>query len=392
MINNDEKALSKTVETSESSIRIGIAITPEEKMEIYHFRYQTYIEEMSKHIEGSDYTNKLLHDDLDEWTILLYAKVGLEIIGTARINIGTLTQFPQQVVEILSLDTFKDFYTEHVNSKFAYLTKLMVTPAYRGSPALYLLMVKCYEICCHDQVKFGFGACNLYLLRLYEQMGFHRYTKNFFYPGYGLLAPIVLLADDIQHFRIIRSPFFRIARKIGVVDTQSVEWFHTKFIKHSPIINSQIVTEEELWTVLCERLSSLPTEVIAILHQLSITEAKIFLHCCGIYVQCDAGDILTNQGDVSYSHNILISGSLKSLTFHHPIKEYTLPGQHFGANGLTEHTKHTEDIVAINAAQILVLSGMAFQKFFHSHPNIAHKIVQSMISLTRSRSRNIKSH
>ena len=385
MINYDLQTTSCITGITDNSIKISIALTPAQKREIYHFRYRIYVEEMSKHIEKVDYANKLLYEALDEWGILLFVKIGSELIATARINIGTLDDFPQEEVAFLSLDTFQDCYTEHGDHQFAFITKVMVAPTHRSSRAFYLLIAKCYELCCSNQVQFMFGICNWHLLRLYEKMGTHRYCKNFFLPGYGLQAPLVLLINDIEHLCVIRSPLFRIARKREAVNTQAVEWFHTKFIKHSPIINSQMVTEEELWSILCKRLACPPTEAIAILGKLSVTEAKKFLHCCGIYVQCDSGNIITNQGDVSYSHNILIYGRLKSLTFYRPFKEYTLPGQHFGANGLTERTKHTEDIVAIDCSEILVLSGMTFQKFFHSHPDIAHKIVQNMISLTRNK-------
>jgi len=239
-------------------------------------------------------------------------------------------------------------------------------------------------------VQFAFGGCNFHLLRLYEQIGFHRYSKNFVDPGYGLLAPIVLAIDDIQHLRLVRSPFWRIARKREALSTQAVERFHAMFLKHSTIINSQIATEEELWSILCKYLDYPPTEAITIMGNLSVAEAKKFLHCCSIFIQCNAGDIITNQSDVSYSHNILLSGRLKSLTFHHPVKEYTLPGQHFGANGLTERTKQTEDIAAIDFSEILIFSGMAFQKFFNSYPDIGHKIIQNMIHLTRIKSASIK--
>jgi len=388
MTNNDSKTMSHATENLESSITIGIATTPMEKKEIYHFRYQIYVDEMSKHIANIDYANKLLYDELDEWTFLLYAKIGSDIIGTARINIGTLADFPQKLAEFLSLDTFQNFQNE--DHKFAYVTKLMVAPSHRSSPVLYLLLAKCYELCYSNQVQFVFGACNFHLLRLYEQIGFHRYSKNFVDPGYGLLAPIVFLLNDIQHLRMVHSPFFRIARKRGAVNTQAIEWFHTKLTNYSSIINSQIITEEELWSILHKHFACPPTEAITVLRELSVTEAKRFLHCCGSFIQCDPGNIITNQGDVSYSYNILISGRLQSLTFQRPIKEYTSPGQHFGANGLTNHTKHTEDIAAIDFVEILVLSGIAFKKFFHSYPEIAHKIVQSIGSLTKNKLLSIK--
>lgn len=365
----------------EESISIGIATSDAEKKEIYRFRYQIYIEEMSRPITKVDHANKLLYDEFDEWGVLLTAKIGSELIATARINIGTIHEFPQYEVNFLSLDAFQNCYTDGSEHKFALTTKIMIAPSQRGSQAFYLLFVKCYELCCSSDVQFMFGICNLHLIRLYEKLGTHRYFKNVFLSDYGLLAPIVLLIDDIQHFHSVRSPLYRIARKREEINIQATEWFHTKFINNSSIINSQIITEEELWSVLCKRLAGLPTKMIAILRNLSIAEAKRFLHSCSSYVQCDAGNLITTQGDFSYTYNVLISGRLKSLTFLHPAKEYSLAGCHFGANGLTEHNKHTEDIAAIDSAEILAISGIAFQKFSHASPEIAHKIVQSIIGL-----------
>ncbi|GBG56960.1 hypothetical protein SPFL3102_02301 [Sporomusaceae bacterium FL31] len=369
--------------TNQESIHIGLATTTAEKKEIYHFRYQIYIEEMSRPIAKVDHANKLLYDEFDEWGILLHAKIGSELIATARINIGTIHDFPQNEVEFLSLDRFQNCYADGKDHKFALTTKIMISPTQRSSQTFYLLLAKCYELCCLHDVQFMFGICNLHLIRLYEKLGTQRYCKNTFLPDYGLLTPIVLLIDDIQHLHTIRSPLYRVARRRDTVNTQSAEWFHTNFIKPSPIINSQFITEEELWSMLCERLAAPPTEAIRILNNLSIIEAKKFLHSCSSYVPCDAGNLITTQGDISYSYNVLLSGQLKSLTFLNPVKEYHIRGCHFGANGLTEHTKHTEDITAIDSSEILALSGISFQKFSYSHPEIAHKIVQNIINLHR---------
>ncbi|WP_371377747.1 Crp/Fnr family transcriptional regulator [Sporomusa aerivorans] len=377
MINKDTKNNSWSAETPNDPIKICIATTPEEKREIYHFRYKIYVEEMSRHLDEVDYDNKLLYDEQDEWALLLYAKVGSELIATKRINIGTISDFPQKIIELLSLETFQGYSSVNDDNKFAFITKVMVTPAHRSSPVLYLLMVKCYEICCHNHVQFIFGISNFHLIPLYEQMGCRRYYKNFFYPGHGLAVPIVLLTDDIQHFRKVRSPIFRIARRRRSLNMKTIEWFNAVFSNQASIINSQLITEDELWNLLCKRLNGLPTESMAVLQDLSEPEAKKFLHSCGIFVQCDPDDMLTFQGDISYTYSILLSGRLKSLTFQRPLKEYLTPGQHFGANGLTEHNKHTEEIAATSSAEILALSGIAFQKFCRSHPDIAHKIVRN---------------
>lgn len=370
-------------EVSDNSIKIGIAMKQWEKDEIYRFRYQTYVEEMSKRIDSADHKNKVLCDELDPWAVLLYAKIGSKIIATARINVGTIEQYPVKLVQILVLDKFVDAL-KISDQAFAYITKLMVAPAHRSSPALYLLIAKCYEICCDNNVHFAFGACNFQLLRLYEQMGFHRYTSNFVDPGYGLLAPIVLLINDLRHLRMVRSPFLRIARKRTEVSTESVEWFNSHFLKTQHTVNSQIVKEEELWLILSKHFASPLNQTIDLLRGLSEMEAKKFLHNCGIYIHCKAGDMIVNQGDISYSYNVLLSGMLKSVTFRCPAKHY-LPGQHFGANGLTGHNVHSEDIVAMSATEILVLSGLAFPRFSHAYPEIAHKVVKSTLALNKKK-------
>ncbi len=389
---SNNKLATMTCETgaSENTINISVASTPAEKKEVYHLRYQVYVEEMSKHNHEVDYENKLLYDDMDEWSILLYAKIGSEIIATKRITIGTIADFPQNLIDNLSLGTFDQSTTEYGKQKFAFITKLAVAPAYRNSSVLYLLMAKAYEICCNHHIQFIFGICYLHLLPLYEQMGCRRYYKNFFYPGLGLAFPIVMLADDVEYLRKVRSPVFRIARKRKELNTTAVKWFDATFTYNSSIINSQLVSEEELWSILCERLQCLPTKAITLLNSLSVEEAKIFLHNCSVYIECNPDDLITFQGDVSYSCNILISGRLKSLTFRRPIKEYTTPGQTFGANGLTEHNKQREDIAAITPVEILVLSGLPFQKFTHTHPDIAHKIIQNMIKSTPQKPYRIK--
>lgn len=371
-MSQNDQSLNSSVE---ESIKIHFALTPKEKWEIYRFRYQIYVEEMSKQLSEADYENNLLYDELDEQAILLYAKIGSKIIATARINIGLLKDFPPLLIDQLSLFTFQ---TYNINQKFSYCSKLMVTPEYRNSPVTYLLMAKCCELSNDYNVSFIFLICNFHLIRLYEKIGCHRFGENYLIPGYGLMTPLALSMDDIQHLKSIHSPLFRVARKKKSHDFQAIAWFYEKFVTPSSIINSQLVTEEELWSTLCRRLGSLPTESIILLKTLSTQEAKVFLHSCSTIVKCAPGNILASLGNISYSYDILLSGKLRSLTFINPLKEYALPGEHFGANGLNEHEMHTEDIAAIQASEILVLSGMAFRKFFYTHFDIAHKIISNI--------------
>lgn len=390
MKNNDLEKITEEEKTIGEEFKICIATTLAEKKAIYQFRYKIYVEEMSKYRLDLTHHDKELADEMDEWAILIYVKNAKEVIGTARMNIGKMSDFSEAVIENLSMKGFHEYYDNNGDYQVAFVTKLMVALEYRSSSVLYLIMSKVYEFYSKKGVQFAFGACNLYLLHFYEKMGYHRYGKNFTDFGYGLLSPIIMLTNDLKHFRKIRSPFFRIARNKAKINSQEIEWFHENFTKKLNLVNSQLVTAEELWSILCERLHGLPTEVIEILQDLSIEEAKLFLHSCSSIVQCAPEEIITVQGDVSYSYNILLSGRLKSLTFINPIKEYKIPGQYFGANGLTEHNKHTEDIVTTTQSEILVLTGFAFPKFSNANLDIAHKIVKKIITMSRNKVFHLK--
>lgn len=363
----------------EKTVTIGLATTAEEKMEIYRFRYRIYAEEMSKSFPNMDHTNKLLYDELDDWALIVYAKAGSEIIGTLRVNIGQINDFPSFWLQVLSLKKFSEFTND--NQQFAYTSKFMVSPAYRNSTVSYLLAAESYQLYCQHQVQFSFGVCNFHLLRLYEQFGFRRFGQNFIDDGYGLLAPYVLLVDDIAHLRAVRSPFYRTARKRSSLNRHVVQWFYEEFEANSKTLNSQLVSQEELWEFLSTQFGTSPNQALPILQGLSDIEAIKFLHSCGVVVQCDAGDQIACQGDTNYALNILISGQLTLANTSNLVTTYIAPAHAIGVNGLVNHPKHTEDIFATTTAEILVLSSLAFPKFSNANPNTTNKIMQNMASI-----------
>lgn len=369
---------------SDKAIRICFASTTEEKLEIYRLRYRIYVEEMSRNLEAIDHENKLLYDDLDDWGILIYAQLGSEIIGTMRINVGKLDKFPPDLIQILALDRFQRFDPQQ---SFALSTRLMVAPKYRSSQALYLLLAKGYEIYCNHQVLFSFGGCNFYLIRLYEQLGFRRFGRNFIDPGYGLLTPIVLLVDDVEHLRAVRSPYLRIARKRKSFNSEVVPWFFKEFPETLPVVNSQLFSEEELWDYLCSRLKSPVQKAVPVAEILSEEAARKLFHC-GVVVHCQQGDQILTRGDTSNELNILISGMLTANSTSNRPTTAIHPGQHFGAIGLAEQAKYKEDVIAAAHSEIFVLSRQSFQKFSHNNPDVADNFLQHLATFTKDNENN----
>lgn len=356
----------------ELSIEIGIASTDEERDEIFRLRYRIYVEEMLRKPFSVDHRNKLLFDELDTWAVLVYAKVGSEIIGTMRANIGSINDFPLSLVETLQMDRFHSYFKEKSESLVSFGSKLMVLQRYRNSTATHQLLAKGYEIYCNHHVQFNFGGCNFYLLRFYEQMGYRRLGRGFVDPGYGLLHPFVLLVDDIHHLKLVRSPYFRIARKRSDADSSSVKWFEKEFARDSAVMNSQLVTEEELWSFLCNRLGERPGDVIQAFQGIDVEMLKKLLYRCSVIVQCYAGDKITTSGLLSEELNIVLSGRVFDGD------KIIFPGQHFGVVGIADSAIQKTDSISVISTEIIVISRQYFRKFGMSHPKEANQILTNL--------------
>lgn len=370
--------MEKRLEKSQAeSIKIHVATTLRERKEIYRLRYRIYVDEMTMQLSTADHENRYVYDDLDKAGVLLYAKIGSEVIGTMRINFYSYTNFPSDLASIFSLDRFEKIAYDKISQSYAYGSKLMVSPHYRNSLALYLLMVKSYEIYCENQVQFNFGVCNSHLLQLYENFGYRRYGRSFTAPGYdGVLYPIVLLVDDLEHLRNVRSPYYRFGRKRKTVKEVVAKDFFDEFTEYNDSQNSQLLSEVELWNALCDSFKCIPTQVIPLLKGLSDSEASMFLHNCGVIVQYNPGDCIVVRGSKSYTANILLSGNLMTPCSS-PVTRI-LPGQHFGAVGLNDQPLYPNDIVAATKTEVLVISRLSFQKFSRSKPDTAYKILRNL--------------
>jgi len=363
---------------SEKVVTIGIAATPVEKEEIYRLRYRTYAEEMSYPLTYADHKNKLLYDELDNWGILLYAKIDSKIVGTMMVNIGSISEFPDDLAHHLCLDRFQQSYNGTDGFRVAYISKGIIDPAYRNTPVFNLLSEKSYEIYCEHQVQFSFGICNFYLLPLHEHFGYRRFGRISVDQSYGTIAQIVLLPDDIEHLRAVGSLFYNMAQKRENLNRSTANWFNTEFPETRTTINSQLITEDQLWDIMCTRLGKPPNKAIYILYGLSEMEARRVLHSCGVIIQCHENDYITTCESISNEINILLSGRVNSLTAVDQKSETILPGQHFGAIGLVNRDKHASNIIAATAAEILILSRHLFRKFSRSHPETTNKLLQNL--------------
>lgn len=209
---------------------IKIAEDDEIKQRIYQFRYRIYIEEMGKPYQNADHQNKVLTDSLDENCTLLYAEHEGEIIGTVRINWGsdkgTFNYFDSSD---FALGRFRCFPDE----SFSFNSRLMIDTNFRSTLLGRNLAEESYHLGRERKVLFNFISCKPTLISFFSRLGFRTYKNEFDDANSGNQMPMVLLLEDENHLREIRSPF-NYEAKLRSNNQSIAKWFQQEFSIHQP--------------------------------------------------------------------------------------------------------------------------------------------------------------
>ncbi|BBB90091.1 MAG TPA: cyclic nucleotide-binding domain-containing protein [Methylomusa anaerophila] len=354
-------------------VSIHVAHSQAEKREIYKFRYRVLAEGMGKFIKKNKQNFGMISDCMDEYSQLLYAQSNLGIIGTLRVMFGNMGQFPQDLTKTFYMEKFQTL-VDGSNQTFCLATKLSIEKKYRGSQVLYMLTAKAYEMIRTNHVKFTFTGCNPHLIPLYEQLGFRKFSRNFTDPGYGLLVPLIMVVEDVEHFRAVRSPFYRVARELSN-DNQWGQAFLHAFPEAARYINSQLIRKDDLWKIVTKKLGESPLAAVPLLAGLSQDESAVLLHS-GVVVTCYEADCLVSPGEVSNEVFILLTGAL--LTDSAGVQRLIQPGESFGGTGLTEPRPQYATISAAADSEVLVIPRQGFERFCRRQPQAGHQIIRNL--------------
>ncbi|MDR3562514.1 MAG: GNAT family N-acetyltransferase [Negativicutes bacterium] len=350
------------------SIAIVNARTGKEKQAIYRFRYQVHVGELSRSISSADHSRKRITDQLDSWSQQIYAECHGQIVGAARVTIGSTNDFPDELVQALQMKKFRDFLPH--NQKISLVTKLIVDTQYRKTPVAFRLMAKCYEMVREHQSQFSFGGCSPYLIPMYEQLGYRRYTEGFQDPGYGFVIPILLLPEDVEHLTAVRSPFLRTARKLPN-SPAARQWLLANIYDSTKYPVSLLTSQQERWDYVASHLGD-PLVAMLVLGKLSREEARGLLQIATPF-ECRQGQVFIRQGDVCNELNILITGEM-SVTDGEGCSWLARPGDVVGGVGLLGQTHHQFDIRAVRDCEILAVSRFPFEKLLRTRPGLAEKL------------------
>jgi hypothetical protein len=208
---------------------IRVAGTPRERQAVYRFRYQVYVEELGKKLRHANHGEGVLREPLDDDSALLYALDGDGVLGTLRWTPGAPRFLSPHVGRALDVTRFASLWRPE---RISFTSRFMVAARCRKSLVAGKLVRTAYHLAREQEVQFDFIHVSPALVPFYEHVGHRRYVGGFIDPDAGIQVPMVLVLEDVEHLRNVRSPFHRLARTRRN-DPRPGRWFRETYGKGS---------------------------------------------------------------------------------------------------------------------------------------------------------------
>jgi predicted GNAT family N-acyltransferase len=352
---------------------VNIATTSEEKHQIYRFRYQVYVEEMRKKPKAANHTTRILTDPLDKTSILLYVTHADAIIATLRRNFLDTTELPETIQQKLSIADFT-----HPRHQLSISTRLMIAPQWRRSVMVGAIVAQAYRQGRERDLQFDFVHCAPWLVPFYENLGYRRYTDHFLDADTGLQIPMILVMEDVEHLRAVRSPFYRLARKQENC-AEARNWFLKRFPQQEQFFNHCTHSVEEIWKVWQTYHLG---QTIPLFEDIGDETVAQLLKGSTVH-PVSAGETILQMGDIANALFLPLDGAIEVnyLAGTSCVSTELEPFQTFGEAALCTTLPSPEQVIAKTNVRLLIIPKPTIMKVMKTSPST---MCQFFLNVSRS--------
>jgi hypothetical protein len=346
------------------------AETEEEKLAVYHLRYDVYVAEMGRYRGAADHERGLLVEPEDATARIFFAAPEGEVVATSRLSWGGDAPFSARQIEQYQL---APFLAEVPAEAIVVGERGMVVPRLRGSPIYAQLAARSRRFIQEKRIQLLFGACEPHLLSLYMGRGARPYAKrNINSPEAGYLIPIVNVVEDVEYLRRIGSPIAEVAIDYG--PDARIPSCIDRLVTQGSVMSRRVSSADAYWGEVQRAIGALAEGRLSALDGLSEEEAERCLGHSNI-IECNAGDRVLKKGGSARNMFVVLDGTLEARDGDELLRVMSA-GDVFGEIAFLLGQPRSADVyAATDGVRVLSLSEGTIRKLIESDPGVAARLL-----------------
>ncbi len=353
---------------------VGQARTPEERAAVHRLRYDIYGREMNLDSDAVDHAAEVITDANDEHGRLLTATVDGELVGTVRVHWGGDAPLPEEFRRTYHLDMFEPTVNER---QMVVFTRLMVRPAFRGTMVPVQLFAAIAQLAVDVRARLSFCDCQPHLLNLYTGIGYRTYAHTENDPLMGLLVPLVLVVEDLDHLRRTGSPLLSFSTAEGFTPDHPADIL--RLLPASPAIGTVPVEAAAAWARGYGLLAGSDGRV-GFFDGIADEDLHHVVDR-GFVIRCERGDLVIQDRAVDRTMFVVLSGLLEVVEGEEVVA-VAAPGDVLGELAFLLHGDRTATVrAASDDVEVLSLNEKALLRLQEAQPHLA---AQVFLNLSRA--------
>jgi hypothetical protein len=262
--------------------------------------------------------------------------------------------------------------------------RFMIGPAYRGTPLL-LQMFRVYMAFVNARrIQMVFGDCEPHLLNIYLAMGFRTYTeRNVNSAETGFLIPLVIVAEDLDYMRAVRSPLVKALRDFGD-EARVPAGLDALLAGGEAVISQKMLDPDAYWAAISTAAEAAGALQRGMFVGMNPAEVRACLDK-SVTIECRPGDRVIKRGNVAKNMNMVLSGVFEVRDGEAVVARLG-PGDVFGEMAFFLKQPRALDVCAVSeGARIVSFSERTFRTLIAGNSEAAVKLMQNIVVMLCAR-------
>ena len=361
---------------AEPALRVAIATTALERDQIRSLRAAAMALEMTSDPSGITATARPTEpwDDSGEF---LYAAAGDSVVAALHRATMATTRLPPDACRALRIDVFT---AEFLLNSLSISSQPVCLTGHVGGQSLALLYKFHYESLRAQGVQFDFVLVPPAGIWSFEQLGYRRYSGNYHDPTSGARIPMVMILEDVEHLKRVRSPLLSSGAALPC-RTDAGDWFAATFPEQSRFLNRRSLEQGAFWSAWSAGLQK-PAEGRAPLFLgLNDDDAQLFLHESIVH-RFSEGETIVRAGDIGNEMFVVLSGVAEAIAVteaEHRLLRLLKQGDVFGELGLFLRSERSAYVRAVSDVEVLVVSQQQLSDNLTAMPRVTSQFLLNVV-------------